>query len=109
MPRATAGRRRQVIRRTHDLPGAGGRPPGGGARAGFSWLSAASRRKALRTTGHAPVRHPHPDAVHAGHARQPGAIAADGAFDTSAWNEGLTEIVRTRRSFVSRVGPVGPQ
>ena len=69
--RLAAGRRRQVVRRTHDLAGAGRRSPARRARARVPRISAASGRASRRRT-----RAKHladvtcPDAVPAGNARR---------------------------------------
>ena len=68
--RGTAAvRRGALLRRTHDLAGAGARAAARGTRAGVPRFPAASGRAAFRHARAAPGRGAHSDAVRAGHAR----------------------------------------
>jgi len=64
-----AVRRRQIVRRTHDLAGAGDRQAAGRARAGLLRLPAASRRQARNDARRPSRRDRTPDAVPPGNAR----------------------------------------
>ena len=107
--RAAAGRGRQIVRRPHDLAGAGGRPVARRARAGLPRLSAASGRQAVAGAREASVRRAVPMLFLQGTRDAARDARSAQAARQSAWHPRDPGAIRRRRPFLPRAGAHRPQ
>ncbi len=107
LARDAVDRRRQVVRRPHDLAGPGDRADRPRARACVSRLSAASSRNAIGRSCEASLRCRRADAVPLGNARRARRSGTPRTARREAWREGNARDVSRGRSFVPRAARSG--